>query len=125
MLEVVVDARRAFSLRQAVTELLETGEYETLHDDLRDCFTEDQIEEIEQILESGDIDEALEEIIEDWSGDDFDELIETIETYFAEASIEVRFVEATLELEDEFEDDAGVDDEEIDEAEELEDGDDA
>jgi hypothetical protein len=92
MLEIVVEPRQSYSLKQAVLEAIKSGDYNSLCDDVRDCFTDDQVEEMEEILESGDLGDAIDEIVSEWNGEDLDELFETIESYFAESSIEVQFL---------------------------------
>ena len=123
MLEIYIEPRRTVNLKQAIAEAIESGEYESLATDIRDCFTEDQVEEIEEVLDSGDIEETIDEILAEWGGDDLDDLFDSIEAYFAEGGIELHFEEDDLELEpeetdiDEFddiepdEDDAGYEDE--------------
>ena len=126
MLEIVVEPRQSYSLKQAVIEAVKTGDYNSLYDDIRDCFTEHQIEEMEELLESGDIGETIDEIIAEWNGEDVDELFESIESYFSEASIEIQFIhDDDFEEEDDDsddDDDYGYDD--IAEEEEAEEGDD-
>jgi hypothetical protein len=92
MLEIVVEPRQSYSLKQAVLESIKSGDYNSLYDDIRNCFTEEQIEEMEDILESGDLGETIDEIVSEWNGEDVDELFETIESYFAESSIEIHFL---------------------------------
>jgi hypothetical protein len=118
MLEIVVDAHRTQSLRLAVIEATEAGDYDGLYDDVRDCFSEEQVDLIEDMLDSGDITEAIDEIVEEWSAEDVDELFESIEAYLAESAIEITF------LQDEF---AEEDDEEFayDDEDDFVDGDDA
>lgn len=108
--EILIDARRTINLKQAVADAVENGEYEGLADDIRDCFEEDQIGAIEEIFDTLSIEEAIDEILEEWAGDDSDELLEIIESYFADADIEVRFDHNDLDL--------GNDEDEIEEAEE-------
>jgi hypothetical protein len=92
MFEIVIEPRRTFYLRQAVSESIKTGDYDSLYDDIRDCFTEEQVEDIEDLLDSGDIGEAIDEIVEDWNAEDLEELLEMVENYFASSSIEIQFV---------------------------------
>ena len=105
MLEIIVEPRQSYSLKQAVIEAVKTGDYNSLYDDIRDCFTDDQIEEMEELLESGDIGETIDEIIAEWNGEDVDELFDSIESYFSEASIEIQFIH-----DDDFEDEEEEDD---------------
>ena len=92
MLEIIVEPQRTMNLRHAISEAIKTGDYDSLYDDIRDCFTDDQVEYIEDILESGDIGEAIDEIVEEWNAEDMDELFESIEHYFSELSVDIQFV---------------------------------
>ena len=92
MLEIIVEPQRTMNLRHAVSEAIKTGDYDSLYDDIRDCFTDDQVEYIEDLLESGDIGEAIDEIVEEWNAEDMDELFENIEHYFSELSVDIQFV---------------------------------
>ena len=121
MLEIVVEPRRTFNLRQAVLTSIESGDYDSLYDDIRDCFTDEQVDQIEDVLESGDIGEAIDEIVTEWNAEDVDDLMESIETYFADSNIEIQFLqddefdeeEEDLDNDfDEFEDDATEHDDE-------------
>ena len=46
MLEIFIEPKRTSNLKQAVLEAIEEGEYENLFNEIRDCFTESQIDEI-------------------------------------------------------------------------------
>ena len=46
MLEIIVEPQRTMNLRHAITEAIKTGSYDSLYDDIRDCFTDEQIEEM-------------------------------------------------------------------------------
>ena len=125
MLEIVINPRQTFNLKQAVIEAIESGTYDSLYDDIRDCFNEAQVDEIEEVLESGDIAEAIDEIVNEWNAEDLDELFEIIENYFAEASVDVQFLhdedfndefdESEEKEPDEFDDDIAETEEEADE----------
>ncbi len=93
MITIIIEPRRTLNLKQAITDAIGSGDYDHLHDDIQSCFMDDQVEEIEEVLENGDIGEAIEDIITDWGGDALDELLETIETYFQENSVKIEFDE--------------------------------
>ena len=122
MLEIVVDSPRSTGLRQAIVEAIESGEYETLHDDIRDSFSEDQITAIEEFLDGTDIDEAIDEVVTEWGGDDLDDLIENLVTYFAQYSMELQILDGDqFEEEDTLvEDDIEANDNEFEEGSEEE-----
>lgn len=116
MLEIIVDPRRTFALKRAITEAIESGDYDSLLDDVRDCFTDEQVEQIEELLEDKDINESIDEIVAEWGGDDVDELFEAIESFFAELKMDIHFDEDEDFVEEE-EDEDGEDyfDDETDE----------
>ncbi|MDJ0764461.1 MAG: hypothetical protein QNJ97_15905 [Myxococcota bacterium] len=93
MLQIIVEARRTFNLRQAVIAAVEGGDYDSLYDDILDCFTDDQVEQMEEFLDSGDVGEAIDEIVTEWNAEDVDELFESIESYFADSNIEIQFLQ--------------------------------
>ena len=101
MPEIFIDTRRTTNIKQAIADAIENGEYESLASDIRDCFTDDQIEEIEGLIESGDLEEAIDDILTEWNGDTVGELLETMDRFFFESSIELLFDDTELGLDDE------------------------
>ncbi len=101
MPEIFIDTRRTTNIKQAIADAIENGEYESLASDIRDCFTDDQIEEIEGLIESGDLEEAIDDILTEWNGDTVGELLETMDRFFFESSIELLFDDTELGLNDE------------------------
>jgi hypothetical protein len=90
-MDIHLDRRAVRQIRLSTQEAIDEGDLEALREGILDRFTEDQVEEIEQHLESGDLFEFLSDIISDWGGDDVDELLELLETQFGEAGIGLRF----------------------------------
>lgn len=121
MSEIFIDTRRTVNIKLAIADAIDNGEYESLANDLRDCFTDDQVEEIERLIESGDLEEAIDDILAEWNGDTVDELLETMDRFFFDSGIELLFDETDLGLDDDeddksFGDLGGIpDDEEYDE----------
>ncbi len=109
MPEIFIDTRRTVNIKLAIAAAIENGEYESLASDIRDCFTDEQIEEIEGLIESGDLEEAIDDILAEWNGDTIGELLESMDRFFSDSSIELRFDETELGLDDE-EDDKSFDD---------------
>ena len=120
MLEIYIEPRRTVNLKQAVVEAIESGEYESLATDIRDCFTEDQVEQIEEMLETGDISEAIDEVVTEWNAEDVDDLFEAIESYFADVNVELQFIHDEDFEEDEEDKDFDVFDEETTDTEDFE-----
>jgi hypothetical protein len=114
-MEIYFDRRTVRELRNAAVDAIEDGDYEALSEDLVKAFSDEQVDEIEKRLTSGDFPDFINEILEEWGMDDVDNLFETLETRFAEIDIEIRFEDIRTE-EDEEEEEEEVDDEELDES---------
>jgi len=113
-MEIYFDRRTVRELRNAAGDAIEDGDYEALSEDLVKAFSDEQVDEIEKRLSSGDFPDFINEILEEWGMDDVDNLFETLETRFTEIDIEIRFEDIRTE-EDEEEEEEEVDDEELDE----------
>jgi len=114
-MEIYFDRRTVRELRNAAGDAIEDGDYEALSEDLVKAFSDEQVDEIEKRLSSGDFPDFINEILEEWGMDDVDNLFETLETRFTEIDIEIRFEDIRTE-EDEEEEEEEVDDEELDES---------
>lgn len=128
-MEIFLDKRAVRQIRLSAQDAIEEGDTETLREDIIDAFTEEQVEEIERRLDSGDFFEFLTEVLEEWSGDDVDELFELLETQLGDVSIDLKYDVAETDDKDEeeeaaVEDDDDDDDVVDDETEEDEDDDD-
>jgi hypothetical protein len=131
-MEIVLDKRAVRQIRLSALDAIEEGDIETLREDILEAFTEEQVEEIERRLDSGDFFEFLTDMLDEWSGDDADELFELIDTQLGDVGVDVKFerkapadeedgVEGGAEDETEFDDeDLDEDDEDDDEDEEEE-----
>jgi len=119
-MEIYLDRRAVRQIRLAAQETIEEGDTDSLREEVLECFTEEQVEEIERRLDNADFFEFLTDILDEWGGDDVDELFELLETQLAEAGIDLK-TEARPEEEDDDaeggDDDAG----DIDDDDELDD----
>lgn len=127
-MEIVLDKRAVRQIRLSAQDAIEEGDTETLREDILEAFTEEQVEEIERRLDSGDFYEFLTEMLDEWSGDDVDELFELLDAQLGDIGVDVKFekkpaaAEADEEEEEESVDD--FDDEDLEDEDEDEDGDD-
>src|SRR5580698_6333302 len=134
-MEILLDKRAVKQIRLSAQDAVEEGDIETLREDILEAFTEEQVEEIERRLDSGDFFEFLTDLLDEWSGDDADELLELLDTQLGDVGVDLKFekrggveVEAdeeeeAPEFEDEdFDEDEDEDDEEEEEEEEDEGG---
>jgi len=123
-MEIYLDRRAIRQIRLAAQESIEEGDTESLREEVLEAFSEEQVEEIERRLDSGDFFEFLTDVLDEWGGDDADELLELLETQLAEAGIDVktdaRAEGSTEAAEDDDEEDDDDDDDEAEEEDEEE-----
>jgi len=112
-MEIQLDKRAVRQIRLSAQDSIEEGDTETLREDILDAFTEEQVEEIERRLDSGDFFEFLSDMLEEWSGDDVDELFELIDAQLGDVGIDIKFDKKAPSADDD-EDDKGEDDYEDD-----------
>jgi hypothetical protein len=129
-MEIFLDKRAVRQIRISAQDAIEEGDTETLREDVLEAFTEEQVEEIERRLDSGDFFEFLTDMLDEWGGDDVDELFELLETQLGDVGIDLKYeakaggVAADDESdEDEDEDDEDDDDDDFDEDDDDEDDD--
>lgn len=118
-MEIFLDKRAVRQIRLSAQDAIEEGDTESLREDVLEAFTEDQVEEIERRLDSGDFFEFLTEVMSEWGGDDLDELFELIETQLGEVGIDLKY-ESAGSTDEEEEEDADADDEDEDSDDEEE-----
>jgi hypothetical protein len=121
-MEIFLDKRAVKQIRQSAADAVDDGDTETLREDVMDAFSEEQIEEVERRIDSGDMYDFISDAIEEWDGDDVDELFELLETHLSDLGIELKY--KSQELEDDEEEETveeDDDDESFDNDEEEED----
>jgi hypothetical protein len=121
-MEILLDKRAVRQIRLSAQDAIEEGDIETLREDILEAFTEEQVEEIERRLDTGDFFEFLTDLLDEWSGDDADELLELIDTQLGDVGVDLKFEKrggAAAEGEGE-EPPADYEDEEFDEEDEDE-----
>lgn len=123
-MEIYLDKRAVRQIRLSAQDAIEEGDIETLREDVLEAFTEEQVEEIERRLDSGDFFEFLTDLLDEWSGDDTDELIELLDTQLGDIGVDLKFEKrgaAEPEGEEEAEDEAtDYEEEEFDEDDDAE-----
>ena len=133
-MEIFLDKRAVRQIRLSAQDAIEEGDTETLREDILEAFTEEQVEEIERRLDTGDFFEFLTDLLDEWSGDDADELLELIDTQLGDVGVDLKFEkrgsaaaegeedEPAPDFEDEeFDEDEDEDNDEEDEEEEDDD----
>ena len=118
-MEIHLDKRAVRQIRLSAADAIEEGDTEALREDILEAFTEEQVEEIERRIDSGDFFEFLTDVLDEWSGDDVDELFELLETQLGDLGVDLKY-EPREEDEEETEDDADDLDDEDDEDDDFE-----
>ncbi len=112
-MEIHLDKRAVRQIRLSAADAIEEGDTEALREDILEAFTEEQVEEIERRIDSGDFFEFLTDVLDEWSGDDVDELFELLETQLGDLGIDLKY-EPREEDEEDVEDDADLDEDDED-----------
>ncbi|UCH30123.1 MAG: hypothetical protein JSV06_03605 [Myxococcales bacterium] len=107
-MEIFLNKRAMRQIRLSVADAIEDGEIDALREDLVSTFSDDDIEEIERRIDSGDFYDFISEILDEWSGEDLDELMELLETQLADADVDLKY---TAPENDDDDDDSGDDEE--------------
>jgi predicted AlkP superfamily pyrophosphatase or phosphodiesterase len=110
--EIFLNKRSMQRVRLSVADAIEDGEIDALREDLVGVFSDDDIEEIERRIDSGDFYDFISEILDEWSGEDLDELMELLETQLADADVDLKY---TAPETDDSDDDETDDEEETEE----------
>jgi hypothetical protein len=114
-MEIHLDKRALRLIRLSAADAVEEGDTEALREDVLEAFSEEQVEEIERRLDSGDFFEFLTDVLDEWSGDDVDELFELLETQLGDLGVDLKYEPRDDDdSEDEAEDDVEPDDDDDD-----------
>jgi hypothetical protein len=116
-MDIYLDKRAVKQIRISADEAIEEGDTDTLREDIMEAFTEEQIEEVERRIDSGDFYDFLSEMLDEWGVEDVDELFELLESALVDVGIDVKYARATAEEEEEEEEETEEDesDDEVDE----------
>src|SRR5215218_5617271 len=113
-MEIFLDKRAVRQIRISAQDAIEEGDTETLREDVLEAFTEEQVEEIERRLDTGDFFEFLTDMLDEWGGDDVDELFELIETSLGDIGIDLKYEPREEDADEEVDDDDDLDDDDED-----------
>jgi len=122
-MEILLGKRAVRQIRLSALAAIEEGDTDTLREDIVEAFDDDDIDEIERRIDSGEFNEFLSDLIEDWTGNGVDEFFEMLELSLADVDIEIDYSDPDFdedENEDEDEDDGSDGDEDaVDDTVEL------
>lgn len=111
-MEIYLDKRAVRQIRLSANDAIEEGDTETLREDVINSFSDDDIEEIERRIDSGDFYDFISDILDEWSQEDPDELFELLEAQLADVSIDMKYY-APEGDDDDDEDDEDVEEEDV------------
>ena len=117
-MEIHLDKRAVRQIRLSAADAVEEGDTEALREDVLEAFSEEQVEEIERRLDSGDFFEFLTDVLDEWGGDDVDELFELLETQLGDIGIDLKYEPREEDPDDEVDDDDDLDDDDEDDEDE-------
>jgi hypothetical protein len=119
-MDIYLDKRAVRQIKISADEAIEEGDTDTLREDIMEAFTEEQVEEIERRIDSGDFYDFLSEMLDEWSGEDMDELFELLESALVDVGIDLKYARTTGEEEEEEEEaEADEDDDDADDEDEA------
>ncbi len=104
-MEIYLSKSAVRQIRLSVADAIEEGDHESLREDLIHLFSEEQTEEIERRIDTGDIYDFISEILDEWDGEDVDELFELLEGQLSEADVDLKYASPELEDDEDDEDD--------------------
>jgi len=110
-MEIFLNKRAMRQVRLSVADAIEDGEIDALREDLVSTFSDDDIEEIERRIDSGDFYDFITEILDEWSGEDMDELLELLETQLADADVDLKYTAPEDDDSDDVEDEEETEEE--------------
>ena len=122
-MEIHLRKRAIRQIRLSAHDAIEEGDSDTLREDIMDAFKDDDIEEIERRIDTGEFYEFISDVLEEWAGDEVEELFELLEQALSDVGIEIKYSDPEFdddEEEEEEEDDGDEDDGEIEDFEPAE-----
>lgn len=96
-MDVYLDRETMQRLRQSIDDAIDENDAGGLQDDLVEIFSEEQIEQLELRIDTGDIHEFITLVLDEWAADDPDELLEILETQLAEADVDFQYFRGDLD----------------------------
>ncbi len=112
-MEIYLDRRSVKQIMLSASDAVSESDHETLREDLMQTFTDEQVEEVERRIDSGDFYDFISEVVDEWGGDDVEELFELMEAHLSEAGIDLKYapLDDTDDVDDEEEESPNDEDE--------------
>lgn len=109
-MEIYLRKRAVRQIRLSAQDAIDEGDTDTLREDIIEAFNDEQIEEVERRIDSGDFYEFLSDVLDEWAGDEVDDLFELLEQALSDVGIEVKYSDPEYDDEDEEEDEEDEED---------------
>lgn len=100
-MEIFLRKRAVRQIRLSAHDAIEEGDTDTLREDIIEAFKDDDIEEIERRIDSGELYEFVSDILDEWAGDEVDDLFEILEQSLSDVGIEIKYNDPEFDEEDE------------------------
>ncbi len=71
-----------------------------------DAFKDDDIEEIERRIDTGEFYEFISDVLDEWAGDEVEELFELLEQALSDVGVEIKYSDPEFDDDEEEEEDA-------------------
>ncbi len=103
-MEIFLRKRAIRQIRLSAHDAVEEGDTDTLREDIMEAFKDDDIEEIERRIDSGEFYEFVSDVLEEWAGDEVEELFELLEQLLSDVGVEVKYSDPEYDDEDDEDD---------------------
>ena len=113
-MEIYLRKRAVRQIRLSAHDAIEEGDTDTLREDIMEAFKDDDIEEIERRIDSGEFYEFVIDVLEEWAGDEVDDLLELLEHALGDVGVEIKYSHPNADDEDDEDDEDDADDEDDD-----------
>ena len=103
-MEIYLRKRAIRQIRLSAHDAIEEGDTDTLREDIMESFKDDDIEEIERRIDTGEFYEFVSDILDEWAGDTVEDLFEILDQSLSDVGIEIKYHDPEYDEEDEEED---------------------
>lgn len=105
-MEIHLRKRAIRQIRLSAHDAIEEGDSDTLREDIMDAFKDDDIEEIERRIDTGEFYEFISDVLDEWAGDEVEELFELLEQALSDVGVEIKYSDPEFDDDEEEEEDA-------------------
>jgi hypothetical protein len=99
-MEIDLNPNDLDKIERAAEEVRDDPESKALVRTFLSCLTLEEVEEIERLLEDGDIEVYLDDMVAEWDGQDTDVLLSLFESRLADIDVAVQYEVADPELDE-------------------------